>query len=132
MPKPLLVAVDTNVLLNLAKRDETAIDCIDTVKFRLPNAQIIVLPTVILELTHFASLPDDNPVCGPSQTEEEINDSFIVSEAAYMNAAILISSDSHIKNINQQMLRIEVTASDVGCPIIVSPWKIVHQFFSEQ
>ena len=31
-------------------------------------------------------------------------DSFLIAEAALYGAALLISSDSHIKNINQQML----------------------------
>jgi len=53
----------------------------------------------------------------------------VIAEAALYGAAILISSDSHIKDIDQQMLMIELGASDVGCPLIASPWKIVNQFF---
>lgn len=36
---------------------------------------------------------------------------------------------SHIKGIDQQMLKIELDSSDVGCPLIASPWEIVHKFF---
>lgn len=61
--------------------------------------------------------------------EEEIHDSFIVAEAALYGATMLISSDGHIKDIDQTMLRIELKAGDVYCPVIASPWKIVNNFF---
>jgi hypothetical protein len=61
--------------------------------------------------------------------EEEIHDSFIVAEAALYGATMLVSSDGHIKGIDQTMLRIELKASDVDCPVIASPWKIVNNFF---
>lgn len=35
MPRLQLIAVDTNVLLNLANRDEIVVDCIETIKGRL-------------------------------------------------------------------------------------------------
>ena len=144
MPRPQQVAVDTNVLLNLAKEDETVIDCIDTLRRRLPNSQIIILPTVILELVRIADLQEaENPAkplaeialsrilepwkfvpvnCIPVGhgiieqigrrirdkgilPVEECNDSFIIGEAAYLRADILVSSDAHIKSIDQQMLR---------------------------
>ena len=167
MPKLTPVAVDTNVLLDLADKSEVVIDCLDTINKRLPNPKIIVLPTVILELIDIVEYDDDAylkslaklslasildpwsflPVnCVPVGhgiveqigrkirekgliPEEEIHDSFIIAEAALYEAAILVSSDSHIKDINQQMLKLELGASDVGCPLIASPWKIVHQFF---
>jgi len=59
MPKLTLVAVDANVLLNLADEVEVVIDCLNTVKKRLPNPKIIVLPTVILELNDIAECDDD-------------------------------------------------------------------------
>jgi len=168
MPKLTLVAVDTNVLLDFANKSEVVIDCLDTIKKRLPNPKIIVLPTVILELIDIAE--DDNdthlkslarlslssilepwgflPVnCVPVGhgiveqigrkirekgliPDEEIHDAFVIAEAALYGAAILVSSDWHIKDTDQQMLKIELGASDVDCPLIASPWKIVHQFFS--
>ena len=48
--KPLWVAVDTNVLLDLADGKEIAWEAIDTVKRRLPGVQIVVPPTAIQEL----------------------------------------------------------------------------------
>ena len=61
--------------------------------------------------------------------DAEINDSFIVAEAALYGATMLVSSDGHIKDIDQKMLKIELDASDVHCPLIASPWKIVNTFF---
>jgi hypothetical protein len=167
VPKLTPVAVDTNVLLNLAEGVEVVIDCLETVKKRLQNPKIIVLPTVILELIDISEHDDDDhlkslakssltsildpwgflPVnCVPVGhgiveqigrkirekgliPEDEIHDSFLIAEAALYEATILISSDSHIKDIDQKMLKIELQASDVGCPLIASPWKIVNQFF---
>jgi hypothetical protein len=52
-----------------------------------------------------------------------------VAEAALYGATMLVSSDGHIKDIDQKMLKIELDASDVHCPLIASPWKIVNTFF---
>jgi hypothetical protein len=46
---------------------------------------------------------------------------FKSAEAALYEVTILLSSDAHIKDINQQMLKIELSACDVGCPLISSP-----------
>jgi predicted nucleic acid-binding protein len=167
VPKLTPVAVDVNVLINLADKDEVVIDCLSTIKKRLPNPQIIVLPTVILELTHISEDDDDPRVktlarsalesivepwrflpvnCIPVGhgiveqigrrirekkllPEEEIHDAFVIAEAALYGATLLISSDAHIKDIDRQILKIELGACDVECPLIASPWTIVHQFF---
>ena len=52
--EPLLIAADTNVLLDYAKEDETVIDCFETLRGRLPRSPILVLPTVIHELADLA------------------------------------------------------------------------------
>jgi len=166
MPKLTQVAVDTNVLLNLSNGDEVVIDCFDTLRRRLANLQVIILPTVILELTDIAESNEHpakmlarkalesivgvwkfQPVnCVPVGhgiveqignkirekgllPEAEIHDSFIISEAALYGVTLLISSDAHIKDINQPMLKLALDHCDVNCPLIASPWKIVHQFF---
>ena len=53
-PKQTLVALDTNVLLDLSEGDETAIDCVENFRNRLAQVQFVVPPTVIQELAHFA------------------------------------------------------------------------------
>jgi predicted nucleic acid-binding protein len=59
----------------------------------------------------------------------EFNDSFVVAEAALLGVSILLSSDSHLKDIPHAELRLVMDAADVRTPLIASPWKIVHQFF---
>jgi hypothetical protein len=61
--------------------------------------------------------------------EEEINDSYIVAEAALYGATLLVSSDAHVNDIDQKILKLELDSSDVACPLIASPWKIVNTFF---
>jgi predicted nucleic acid-binding protein len=55
LPNPPLLAVDTNVLIDRAARGETVLDCFATIRRKLPNAPIIVLPTVIAELADIAA-----------------------------------------------------------------------------
>ena len=59
----------------------------------------------------------------------EINDSFIVAEAGLLDVSILLSSDSHLRDIPHAELRLVMDAADVRTPLIASPWKIVHGFF---
>ena len=56
-----LVAVDTNVLLDLTNDDEPVIDALATIRRRLPACEFIVTPTVIEEVVLKAE-GDDTPV----------------------------------------------------------------------
>jgi predicted nucleic acid-binding protein len=56
--KSLLVAVDTNVLLDLAEDNEHVWGAIETIRRRLKGAQIVVLPTVIQELANLVEHGD--------------------------------------------------------------------------
>jgi predicted nucleic acid-binding protein len=168
MPNPPLLAVDTNFLIDLAAGDEVALDCLSTLRRKLPTAPILVLPTVIQELVYIASRSDIRrpkilaskalqsilkpwgfrPVnCVPvghgivEETarkiraagllpEEEINDSFIIAESALAHVTLLISSDSHLKNIDHRKLKAILDRCDLTDTVITSPWKIVHDFFA--
>ena len=46
----MLVAADTNVLLDLAEDVEPVVDAVATIRTRLPKARLVVPPTVIHEL----------------------------------------------------------------------------------
>ncbi len=46
----MLIAADTNVLLDLAAEIEAVVDALDLVRQRIPDARLVVLPTVIQEL----------------------------------------------------------------------------------
>jgi predicted nucleic acid-binding protein len=54
MSKPIEIAVDTNVLLDLADESEIVRDCLTTIRDRIPHFQIVILPTVIQELADLA------------------------------------------------------------------------------
>ena len=51
---PLLVAVDTNVALDLADQCEAVVDSISTIRERIGAGALCVPPTVVLELGHAA------------------------------------------------------------------------------
>ena len=55
-PKRLLIALDTNILLDLADGNEPVLDAIATTRRRLKQARMIVTPTVLHEL---ANIMDD-------------------------------------------------------------------------
>ncbi len=61
--------------------------------------------------------------------EEEVNDSLIIAEAAIAGVSVLLSGDSHIRDIDQTSLKLTLDRRDVSTPIIASPWKIVSDFF---
>jgi hypothetical protein len=52
--KPRLVAVDTNVLLDLAAGIEEVRDCVETIKQRIPGHLFVIPPTVTQELADIA------------------------------------------------------------------------------
>lgn len=65
-PRKLLwVAVDTNVLLDLADERETAWHAVETIRRRLPGVQIVVPPTVVQELAWIAEHGDAGKVPSP-------------------------------------------------------------------
>jgi rRNA-processing protein FCF1 len=64
MPNPPLIAVDTNVLIDLADGNEIVIDCFSTIRRKFLNAPIIIPPTVIGELADIA-------IDGDSESEKE-------------------------------------------------------------
>src|SRR5437867_3499209 len=50
----LLIAADSNVPLDLADENESAVDAIDTMRTRLPHARFFISPSVFQELVHVA------------------------------------------------------------------------------
>ena len=61
--------------------------------------------------------------------ETEVNDSFILAEAALLGCGLFVSSDSHFIALDFQHLTLELKASDVSVPAIASPQDIVHKFY---
>ena len=60
---------------------------------------------------------------------DEIQDSLIIAEAALAGAVLLVSADNHLLDVDREQLGLLLRASDVGCPIIVSPRRIARGFF---
>ena len=50
----LLVAVDSNVLLDLADGNESVLDALNTIRARLTNVRFVVTPSVFQEMAHLA------------------------------------------------------------------------------
>ena len=46
----MLIAVDTNVLMDLAAEVESVVDAVELVRRRIAGARLVVVPTVIQEL----------------------------------------------------------------------------------
>ncbi len=153
--------------MDLADGNETVLDCLATIRKKLPKSVIIVPPTVIQELATIyhegeTKLAQElaykaligirgkwgfQPInCVPvghgivEETarkirakglvpEEEVHDSFVIAESALANATLLISNDSHIKDIDQQLLGEVLERCDVAKLIVCSPRKIVSHFF---
>jgi len=164
-----LIAVDTNVLFDLANGEADALDALSIIRKRIPHADIVITSTVIEEMAYAADFggtqeirtlatkaltnlqkwgirPCDFKPVGHGITEktaerirqaglvpeEEINDSFVIAEAALAECRLLISTDSHIADIDQATLSAVLVRCDVPTPSIVSPRKIVRDFFPKR
>lgn len=60
--------------------------------------------------------------------EKEINDSYILAEAALANCAILITSDEHIRSADPTLLSLILKSCDVSVILVRTPAEIVRQF----
>ena len=165
-PRSTLVAVDTNLLLDLAVPKDKAHDAVDVFRRRVPAVEFVVLPTVIDELDYIAQHGDSAadrtlattalqkmshvwkfrpldfiPVGhGIIETvaaklrghrlipEKEVNDSYILAEAALANCTILITSDEHIRGADSTLLSLMLRSCDVGVILVRTPAEIVRQF----
>lgn len=58
----------------------------------------------------------------------EINDSLIVAEAALANCTLLVTSDRHLLEADQELLRRELAASDVEPIAIYAPKELLRKF----
>lgn len=60
---------------------------------------------------------------------EEVNDSFILVEAALLGCVLLVTADNHLLDVPAGPLRLLLNVHDVAAPLIVSPRKIARDFF---
>lgn len=164
----MLVAVDTNVLLDQAVDDADVWDAITTIRERLKKETFLVLPTVLEELgiqmekgskaeraaaekalsclKEWQYEPINVIAVGKGIAEqisfklrsrgvlpdEEINDGFIIAEAAILGCGLLLSSDHHLLDAQENPALLEVLRdSDVdGDKLVIgSPRTIASRFF---
>ena len=60
--------------------------------------------------------------------EKEVNDSYILAEAALANCTLLISSDEHLRGADATLLSLTLKSCDVGVILVRTPAEIVRQF----
>lgn len=167
----MLIAVDTNVLLDQAIKDAYVLDALSTIKARIKQTELILTPTVLEELgvqsekgttkakreaaetaldhlldwgyTPYPGIPVGRGIV--EQTghalrlkgllpEEEENDSYIIAEAAHLNCYILLTSDSHMHDMDRRLLQSVLENRHVANPqlLIASPKEIVGKFFPKK
>ncbi len=63
---------------------------------------------------------------------EEKNDSYILAEAALLDCRLLVTADSHLLDVPANPLKLLLDSFDVSSPIIVSPRRIVRDFFPKK
>ncbi len=163
----MLFAIDTNPLIDWAQGYDDIPDCFNLIKKRVPGVSIIVPPTVLHELGHFAQtntknlgahalkaleLIRDEPLLKPINLvpvghgivdinawklrekklihEDEKNDSLILAEVGLLECSVLLTSDSHLRDIDPVELREVMKYFGGSIPIIKSPHQILQQFGS--
>lgn len=62
----------------------------------------------------------------------EINDALILAEAALLGCALLLTSDRHLLEAPAGPLKLLLDSHDVASPLIVSPRKLVRDFFPKR
>lgn len=70
--KPLWVAVDTNVLLDLADEKESVWQAVETIRQRLPGVQIVVPPTAVQELASIVENGDPESRWGQVRNRDNL------------------------------------------------------------
>ena len=64
----MLIAVDTNVPLDLANEVADVVDALAVIRERIPGARLIAPPTVTLELAYLSEFADEEDVRDAAQT----------------------------------------------------------------
>jgi len=161
--RPQRIAVDANVLFDLAADVDDVFEAVSIIRGRLHDAHFLIPPTVQHELAHWTSRGDAGKrelarsaiqlsqslrivpasLIAPKQVEriaeqirecelipeEEVNDSLVLAESAFLGCSILLTSDEHLRGIDFERLTLELQTFDVVAPIIATPREIVRKFF---
>jgi hypothetical protein len=60
---------------------------------------------------------------------EERNDANVLSQAAALDCALLITYDSHLRGIDFEKLTLIFHELDLGAPVIATPAEVVTKFY---
>ena len=164
--KPLRLAGDTNLLLDLADSDEDVLDAVAVIEQRLPQTEWLVSPSVLDELAFLTDsgatlqlrqsarlafqqlqsgdrfraildlpFPPDfiKRVADEIRQRElvpaaEVHDSWVLAEAAFLQCAILLTSDAHLRGMDHELLTLVLNPFDLTPPVVATPREIVHKF----
>jgi hypothetical protein len=167
--KCVLIATDTNVLLDQAIGDGDVFDALSVLRKRLPKSKFIVTPTVLEELAWQADngstaekrmaavtalgkliewgyeplnlIPVGNGIIEQISfklrssgviPEEEENDASVIAEAALIGCSMLLSSDTHMIEAQENPKFLEVLKEshvEGDKLVIAKPRTIVRKFY---
>jgi hypothetical protein len=156
--RPLRIAVDTNVVLDLAAGVGHCLECLGHLHEKTPPPILLITPTAEAELGHLSACGRDLETrrlatmaianlaswkitsqalttleaaiasrISTGLVEKgllptlEINDSLIIAEATQLDCDVLISSDGHMRGIDQDELQRQLREAHVKETLIVSP-----------
>ena len=136
-PRNPLIAVDTNVPLDLADRKEHALDALDVIRRRLKPGRVLVPPTVFQELVFLADSSEAGldreqarrALRGLTGWQFNVVNLVPVGHGTVERIAILLTGDAHLRGLDFQRASIELKAFDVEIPVIATPREIVAKFF---
>ena len=143
--KPSRLAVDTNVLLDIADEVDDVLDATDVIADSALTSQVRQSARKAIRLLRDTSrfrfllelpfAPEKiNELAGEFRRrqllpKDEINDSLILAETVLLDCAILLTSDEHFRSIDHEQLTWLLTKYDLAAPVIATPREIVRKFF---
>lgn len=164
----MLIAADTNVLLDRATDNADVIDALGTIRERIKAARFIVTPTAIQELAALYEKGNQEQKLAAERAlsclhswgfepinlipaghgiveqialtfrlkgilpEDEVNDGFIIAEAALLGCKILLSADTHLLEAQSHILfrsTLEESETEGDGLVIATPRQIVFSYF---
>jgi predicted nucleic acid-binding protein len=59
----------------------------------------------------------------------EVHDARVLAEAAFLQCALLLTSDAHLREVDHELLSLVLRPFDLTPPVIATPREIVRKFF---
>ena len=134
----MLIAVDTNVLLDLAAEIDDVADAIFVRHRRVRKCQMVIPPTVREELAQEAIHGEMIDKMEKARVAFQMARSLNIRpldlpgfqhDAALLKCAILLTSEEHLRGLDFTRLAFGLQACDSAQLSIATPREIVHKFF---